>query len=131
MFRTSWWSSAFVPTHEGEHPSGAAVGELLEQPRRPFDVREQERDRAAVQLRHRPPPRLLDPHLVEERAPLRVVLVVADPGRNEVGPAAVRQRNPRGLADDVAVDLAPGSAAACGSLVCSELARAISASMRP
>src|SRR5262249_34975848 len=50
---------------------------------------------------------LLHPELVEERAPLRVVLVVADAARDEVRLAEVPFDNPWSLVDDVAVDLAP------------------------
>src|SRR5205085_5190153 len=49
------------------------------------------------------------PELVEEYAPLRVVLVVADATRDESDPERVLQEDPRRLLDDVVVGLFPES----------------------
>src|SRR5215467_12071478 len=52
-----------------------------------------------------------DPELVDEQAPVRVVLVVADPGREEGQVSRVVQGNPRCLGGEFAVD---GRPACCG-----------------
>src|SRR6516165_4636310 len=52
-----------------------------------------------------------DPQLVDEQAPVRVVLVVADPGGEEGQVSRVVQGNPRCLVGEFAVD---GSPASCG-----------------
>src|SRR5262245_24058135 len=47
------------------------------------------------------------PELVEQNAPGRVELVVADPLRDEVGGARVEERDPRRFVDELAIDARP------------------------
>src|ERR1043166_1241791 len=54
-----------------------------------------------------PEVQLPDPQLAEQRSILRVVLVVADPLRDEIRPGPVVQRNQQGPIGDFAVELGP------------------------